>query len=115
MNIVDKYRFGKIVINGESYSSDLIIFKDFIKTKWWRKEGHNLHLEDLEILWERKPDILVVGTGSIEKMKVPEELIKNLNEKGISVVIEKTPEAVEEYNNLIKKGENVVAALHLTC
>jgi len=115
MNIIEKYRFGKIVVNGESFSRDLIIFPDEIKAKWWRKEGHSLHLDDLKILEEKKVDCLIVGTGAYNRMEVPADVIKNLNERDIVVIVRKTSEAVEEYNKLIQENKNVAAALHLTC
>jgi hypothetical protein len=115
MNIIEKYRFGKIVVSGESFSKDLIIFPDEIKTKWWRKDGHSLHLDDLAILDEKKIDVLVVGTGAYGKMNVPSDVVQNLNERDIAVVAKKTDEAVEEYNKLVKENKIVAAALHLTC
>ncbi|MCG3260046.1 MAG: hypothetical protein H7644_09880 [Candidatus Heimdallarchaeota archaeon] len=99
----------------KSYSSDLIIFKDFIKEKWWRKEGHRLHLEDLEILKDIEIEVLVIGTGSIGKMKVPEEVLNELKQKEIEVIVCKSAEAVEKYNNLAKTRNNIALAIHLTC
>ena len=115
MNIIEKYRFGKIVVSGESFSRDLIIFPDEIKTKWWRRDGHSLHLDDLTVLDEKKIDVLVVGTGAYGRMSVPSSVIQKLNEKDILVVVKKTSEAVEEYNKLVKEDKVVAAALHLTC
>ncbi len=115
MNTIEKYRFGKIVVSGESFSKDLIIFPDEIKTKWWRKDGHSLHLDDLAILEKKKIDVLVVGTGSYGKMIVPSDVIQKLNKRNIVVVVKNTSEAVEEYNKLIKEDKIVAAALHLTC
>jgi len=115
MNIIEKYHFGKIIINGDKYSKDLIVFPDEIKEKWWRKEGHSLHMEDLSVLDENKPEILVIGTGSYGRMTVPDDVIKELNSRGIVVIIKKTSEAVEEYNKLLKEQKKVAAALHLTC
>ena len=115
MNVIEKYRFGKIVVSGKSYSSDLIIFTDFIKEKWWRKEGHRLHLEDLEILNEREIDILIVGTGSIGRMEIPEELIRELKKKNIEVLAYKSGDAVIKYNELVETNTSVALAIHLTC
>ena len=115
MNLVESYRFGKIVINGQKYTKDLIVFPEEIKTNWWRKEGHSLCLEDLEVLNEIKIDILVVGIGSAGIMKVPSEVIQELNQKKIEVIVRKTPEAVEEYNRLAKEDKLVCGAFHLTC
>ena len=115
MNIIEKYRFGKIIVSGESFSDDLIIFPDEISTKWWRKKGHSLHLDDLTILDEKKIDVLVVGTGAFGRMNVPSDVIQKLNERNIVVVVKKTSEAVEEYNKLVKENKIVAAALHLNC
>lgn len=115
MNLVESYRFGKIKVQGKSYSSDLIIFPDLIHSNWWRKKGHLLHLEDLEILKDTEIDSLVIGTGSIGRMKVPEEVINKLKQKEINVIVCKSAEAVERYNNLAKAGNNAALAIHLTC
>jgi len=45
--MIESYKFGKIVVNGKSYSSDVIIIGNYVKADWWRKEGHCLHIEDL--------------------------------------------------------------------
>ena len=115
MNIIEKYRFGKIVVNGESFSKDLIIFPDEIKTKWWRKQGHSLHLDDLVILDEKKIEVLIIGTGAFGRVNVPSDVIQKLNERDIVVIAKKTSEAVEEYNKLAKENKIVAAALHLNC
>jgi hypothetical protein len=115
MNIVEDYRFGKIVINGQKYNKDLIVFPEEIRTNWWRKEGHSLCLEDLIVLDEIKTETLVVGIGSAGVMKVPSEVIEALKQKGVEVIALKTPEAVEEYNRLAKEKKLVAGAFHLTC
>ncbi|NPD89753.1 MAG: hypothetical protein HGN29_13660 [Asgard group archaeon] len=115
MNLIENYRFGKIVINGQKYNRDLIVFPEEIKTNWWRKDGHSLCLEDLTVLDDIKTDYLVVGIGSAGVMKVPSDVLQNLSQKDIEVIVLKTPEAVEEYNRLAKEGKQVVGAFHLTC
>jgi len=115
MNIIEKYRFGKIKVSGKTYLSDLIIFPNEIKKKWWRKEGHSLCMEDLVELEGKDTEILVVGTGSNNMMNVPTEVIQELSKKEITVFVKKTPDAVNEYNKLVKENKKVAAALHLTC
>jgi len=46
--MIEHYSFGKITIDGQTYTSDLIIYPGKIDTSWWRKEGHNLQVEDLK-------------------------------------------------------------------
>lgn len=111
---IEHYSFGRIVVNGKTYTQDLIIFPDRINSSWWRKEGHLLQLEDLQEVIKEKPELLIIGTGYYGVMKVPEELLSILRAKGIEVIIKKTAEAVEVYNkNCLEK--KTVACLHLTC
>ena len=112
--MIESYKFGEIIINGKKYNSDLIILKDRIYDNWWRKEGHNLCIDDLKKIINKKPDILIIGTGSFGLMKVPLELIKYLESNNIEVIIKRTKAACDEYNTLYQK-KNVVAAFHLTC
>jgi len=113
--MIENYSFGQILINGKKYSSDLIIFKDYIYDSWWRKEGHNLCIDDIKEIINKKPDILIIGTGFYGLMKVPEDLIENIKSLGIGqVIIKKTGDACTEYNKLYKMS-NIIAAFHLTC
>jgi len=45
---IDQYAFGKIVIDGKTYTSDVIIYPEKVDASWWRKEGHRLQPADLE-------------------------------------------------------------------
>ncbi len=111
--MIDNYGFGRIVINGKAYTSDVIIYPDRIR-EWWRREGHTLLPQDLTEVFEFDPDILIVGTGSPGYMRVPRETIDHIRAKGIRLIIENTEMACEQYNDLKDPGK-VVAALHLTC
>jgi hypothetical protein len=112
--MIDSYEFGRIVINGKRYDSDLIVFSDKVRSGWWRKEGHRLHVEDLKEVLEVKPEVLVVGTGYSGLMTVPPETRKYIESTGIELMVQKTTEACETFNRLVK-SRKVVAALHLTC
>ena len=112
---IDSYQFGKIVIDGTAYDSDCLILVDSIHANWWRKQGHVLAVEDLWRVIEAKPAVLVVGCGASELMKVSEDTESVLKREGIKLIALDTHKAVKEYNELTRKGENVAAALHLTC
>ena len=111
---IEHYSFGKITIDGKPYTSDVIIYPDKVNSSWWRKEGHNLNVEDLNDVIKAKPQVLVIGTGASGLMKVPKETVSHLESKGIKVYIERTEKAVELFNTL-QKDKTVIAALHLTC
>ena len=112
--MIDSYDFGKIVIDGKHFTSDVIIYPDRIDANWWRKEGHELHPDDLTEVVEEKPAVLVVGTGKWGLMEVLPETRDFLQSKGIKLIVEETDDACQTYNRL-RGSERVVAALHLTC
>lgn len=112
--MIESYSFGEIKINGKTYNNDVKIFPDRVKSNWWRKEGHRLHLEDIEDIIEESPDVLIVGTGASNRMTVPQETKESIESKGIKLIIKDTREACETYNEISEK-EDTVAALHLTC
>lgn len=112
--MIDSYDFGRIVIDGKHYSSDLIVFPDKVRDGWWRKEGHRLNVEDLKDVLEAKPEVLVVGTGNSGLMTILPETRKHVESEGIELIAQKTAEACETFNRLVK-SRKVAAALHLTC
>ncbi|KXA92432.1 hypothetical protein AKJ64_03175 [candidate division MSBL1 archaeon SCGC-AAA259E17] len=111
---IESYSFGNIVIDGEKYTNDVIVFPNGVKDNWWRKEGHSLHPEDIEDVVDRDPDVLIVGTGAYGKVSIPSDTREYIESRGIELVAEKTREAVETLRD-IKDEEKAVAALHLTC
>ncbi|KYH39891.1 MAG: hypothetical protein AYL33_007040 [Candidatus Bathyarchaeota archaeon B63] len=112
--MIESYTFGRIRIDGVTYTTDLIVFADHIKPNWRRIEGHKLHVEDIVDILRVKPEILVVGTGYYGFMKIPPETKKRLQIEGIRLIEEKTGEAYKIYNEL-SRSKRVVGAFHLTC
>lgn len=112
---IESYRFGHIVIDGQAYSNDVIIFPDHVMANWWRREGHELHPDDLEEVLAANPDVLVVGKGHNGLMQILPQTEALLRERGIEVVAQKTGAATETFNRLQGGDKHVVAALHLTC
>jgi hypothetical protein len=111
---IQEYRFGNIVIDGTAYTSDVIIGSGRVRDGWLRVEGHNLHREDLAEVLDQHPATLIIGTGSHGKMRVSRDLLKELEEMGITVHVLPTSDAVALYNQ--HRGDDGVAAgLHLTC
>jgi hypothetical protein len=111
---IESYRFGRIVIDGQVHTKDVVILPGRVIGGWWRKEGHALHVEDLAAIFEAAPHVLVVGRGVYGLMKVTEKAQRALEQAGIELVALPTGKAVEAYNRL--RGERTVAAaLHLTC
>ena len=115
--MIDSYSFGEIVINGKKYTQDIILCGDTVYPDWWRKSGHALNLDDLAIVLDFSPSLLIIGTGNMGVMKVPASCQTALRERGIDVTVEKTSRACTIYNRLLKENQEkkFSAALHLTC
>lgn len=112
--VIGEYRFGRIVVDNRTYTTDVIIFPDRVMANWWREEGHSLSPTDLWEVLRDPPDVIVIGQGSAGRMEVPVETRRRLREAGIEVIVAPTAEACQTYNRL-RESRRVVAALHLTC
>ena len=109
--MIEDYSFGRIVIKGKVYTSDIIIHGNTI-LNWWRIQGHLLSPEDLTAIVEEPPETLVVGTGAYGRMKIPEKTVTFIEDLSITLIGEKTGKAVEIFNTIPEKK---AAALHITC
>ena len=112
--MIDSYEFGRIVVDGKTFTSDVIIYPERVKSDWWRKEGHVLGTDDLEDVLEQKPDVIVVGTGNPGIMRVLSDTEKLIRSKGIELMAQPTEKACQTYNRL-SSNKKVIAMLHLTC
>ena len=112
---IDGCSFGNLVINGKTYTDDLIIYPDGkIEGPWWRKRGHQLSIDDIQGLIDSAPEVIVAGTG-INALVIPD---KNLERKllglGIKLIASPNEKAMEIFNRLAP-DKRVGAGFHLTC
>jgi hypothetical protein len=111
---IEDYRFGRIVIDGQVYTDDVIILPDHVVDGWWREKGHRLQGQDLDAVLEAKPEVLVVGQGAYGRMKITNGAQDVLQGAGIKLLARNTQDACETYNQ-IRADQKAAAALHLTC
>lgn len=112
---ITEYTFGKIAISGQTYQTDVIITPHSVKDHWWRKEGHNLSIADLDDVLVANPEVLIIGSGYYGRMQVPEATRDFLKKMGIQVEVMPTSDAVVRFSQLQQECARIVAALHLTC
>jgi len=113
--LVDEYDFGEIVIGGQRYTRDVIVAPGYIKPNWWRKEGHRLQLDDVWDVLDLDVDVVVIGTGYYGRMEVDEDVVKEFEKRGRRIVVAESREAVNIYNEEVKRGRKVMLLIHLTC
>lgn len=111
--MIDSYKFGKIVIEGEEYNSDLILTPTKIIRNWQREEGFLLKASDLKQAMKENPSVLIIGIGFEGCIKLDSSVEYICSKNNINLIVQKTKDAVNTFNSM--KAPGVVAALHLTC
>jgi hypothetical protein len=112
--LIERYEFGLIVIEGQTFRNDVLIWPGRIKRDWWRREGHLLQLDDVAEALAANPQVLVVGQGEPGKMQVDPSLAAYLKDQGVELLVHPTREACRVINAL-SGTRRLAAALHLTC
>jgi hypothetical protein len=107
------YGFGRVTVDGEELTRDVIVLPDHVVRGWWRRDGHALVLEDLAEVIDDLPPRLVVGTGYEGRMVPDPSAVDRLRSRGIEVECLRTPDAVVRFGEL--DPAQTAAALHLTC
>jgi hypothetical protein len=110
---IDEIAFARLVSAGKVYRNTCLVFEKEIDAKWWRKDGMAFSPGDFDSVIARKPQIVVLGTGLMNKVSVLDETLKRLAAAGIETITLDTKTAVDKYNELLKQGKNVVGAFHL--
>jgi hypothetical protein len=110
---LEGYRFGRILVDGEEETRDVIVLPERVVTNWWRRDGHRLVLDDLKDVRKDLPEHLVVGTGAYGQMRPDPKAVDQLQREGIKVEAMPTADAVRRYGELDPRRTAV--ALHLTC
>jgi hypothetical protein len=113
MTRIDRYEFGRIVVDGREETRDLIVLPDRVVRNWWRRDGHGLVLDDLAEVLEELPSHLVVGTGADGRLRPDPDAIRRLQDRGVTVEMLPTGQAVRRFGEL--DPACAAAALHLTC
>ncbi len=113
---VDDLVFGRITINGQLYTQDVVIINNSI-VEYRKKEssrslksryGHTPLTTAENIPWNCQT--LVIGTGMNGKLVVTEEVRARAQEMGKQLIVKKTQAAIAHIND---KQTNLI--LHITC
>jgi hypothetical protein len=111
---IQESSFGSITIGGKRYDHDVWLLVDGSVEE--RKGGYHTFLEkETQALIQGEPEIIVVGTGTAGCVEIDPPAEQLARGKGIKIVSNITPRAVEEYNKLASIGKKVAAAFHVTC
>jgi hypothetical protein len=115
---IDELTFGSIVIEGNKYRRDILIFADGTVKK--RKGGflmfgsHKIKKQEVEELSEGQPEIIIVGTGTNGAANISPDVESWAKGKNISLLVQPSYDAVAKLNELVKQ-KKVAALIHITC
>lgn len=114
---IDRFTFGSIRIDGETYDRDVVIDRGEVHarskkpSKRFRdRYGHTPLSADEKIPW--KCERLVIGTGAEGALPVMPAVAKEAERRGVELVAVRTPDAIRL---LDAKRPATNAILHITC
>lgn len=111
--------FGTITIDGHQYDYDILIRLDGTIKKRKKKlskrfygTSHKISLAEAEHVYEEGADVLVIGTGQYDQVRLSGEAQSYFDDQGLKLVMRATPEAIKLWND---QQEKVIGLFHVTC
>ncbi len=79
--------------------------------------GHSRGIQqgDVEELIKKGCKIVVLTTGRMSRLSVPQATVNSLKARSIEVVVTDTKKGIELYNDYVKRGLPVGGLFHSTC
>lgn len=103
---------GELRLRGGTYSSSVIVMRDRVIEDWRPAPLDRLAIEDFSLLLEKPPEVLLLGTGTAQRMPSP-ALFAALAARGIGLEAMDSRAACRTYNLLLSEYRNVAAAILL--
>src|ERR671922_2299423 len=94
---LEDFGFGRLTVDGQEHTRDLIVLPDRVVSDWWRREGHSLAMEDLDEVLDELPARLVVGVGAQSQLRPDPAVIAELERRRVEVECLPTDAAVRRY------------------
>jgi len=119
---IEQFSWGRFTIYGEVHSEmgegvgkDICIINGQVSA-WTARKGHRLKPKMVTCVLDEDIDVLVIGNGVNGAIKVLKKTQEALKDHGIQkVIIRKTPEACQVYNQQVQQGQKVAFLAHGTC
>ncbi|MDI6826279.1 MAG: MTH938/NDUFAF3 family protein [Candidatus Aenigmarchaeota archaeon] len=112
---IDSYEFGSIKIDGKTYHEDVIVSWDGEVREVRTAIRHVFGLPELQKVMEKKPELVIVGTGASGLCSVSDEIKKEVEMKGFKFMELVSKEAIKKFNEAVRQRKRVSAFVHLTC
>ena len=116
---IEQSGWGSITVGGVTYNHDVVIRPDGAVAK--RKKtlskqlygtSHKISQAEAEQFLVEGIDLLLIGSGLFDRVKLSAEAAELLASLGIRVIVQRTPQAVKTWNQL---DQPALGLFHLTC
>lgn len=116
---IEDLRWGHLAVEGaDAPYKDAKLWPGGSRGWDWNETGTRhapgVQPEDVEEIVERGVDVIVVGRGMLGALRVQDETLDALEEKGVEVEVARTEKAVRRYNEL-RESRSVGGLFHTTC
>ncbi len=109
-NLVTGYGTGYVAINHRRHETGLILLPDRVVAPWGLAGFEGLSEADFQTVRELGPEVVVFGTGALQRFPPP-HLLRPLIEAGIGCEVMSLAAACSTFNILMAEGRLVAAAL----
>jgi hypothetical protein len=116
---IEATTFGSITIDGQRIGNDVLLRLDGAVKKRKKKlskkvygTSHTISLDEAKYVYEKGAELLIIGTGQHDLVRLSEEAEKYLKKRGCRVKLMATPKAIRAWN---KAEGKVVGLFHVTC
>lgn len=115
----DSFHFGEVMVNGRAYG-DVLVIADQVKlrdeARLEKIGGHHLVGPwEADELLSNRPEVVIIGNGTAGVLRAGLAIKERCQKAKVELVILTTPQAIREYNALVKMGKKVNALIHVTC
>lgn len=109
-HVVTGFGDGWVRVGVDEYRSGVILTPDRVVTGWAPAGFDALTANDFARLLESSPEIVLLGTGSVQRFPHP-RLLKTLIDARVGVESMDTHAACRTFNILVAEGRRAIAAL----
>jgi len=108
--VFSDYTDHSVTINDQKLVNSLIVFPDELQVEWPTLSVTDLTMEHFQLILERRPDIVILGTGS--QQRFPDiNLRRQLAANRLQLEVMDNAAACRTYNLLVSEDRDVGAAI----
>ena len=116
---IEKTSFGSITIDGKLYEHDVLIRLSQRIEKRKKKlskhiygTSHILSLDEAKHIYEKDCEVMIIGSGQYDSLRLSPEAEAYFKKKDCSVVLQGTPDAIQTFNRTTGRK---IGLFHVTC